>query len=113
MNFRTSILFPLIFASFMGTLAGCASVGTDFPSEVNWISKDKTTRKELENKLGAPFQVGYDSGQLTWSWGFYRYSLFRPVRAKDLVVRFNANGTVSSYSFSSSFDEDIQNLKNK
>jgi hypothetical protein len=106
-------LFLFIFAFFVSTVSGCASVGNDFPSEVTWISKDKTTKNELETKLGAPFQVGYDSGQLTWTWGFYRYSLFRPTRAKDLVVRFNTNGTVSSYSFSSSFDEDVQNLKNK
>jgi hypothetical protein len=94
-------------------ISACATVGDDFPSDVNWILKDKTTRVELEQRLGAPFQVGYDSGQLTWTWGFYRYSLFRPTRTKDLVVRFNSTGTVSSYSFSSSFDEDIKNLKNK
>jgi len=113
MKVRTSILFPSVFAAFIGGVSGCASVGNDFPSEVTWIAKDKTNKSELEKRLGAPFQVGYDSGQLTWTWGFYRYSLFRPTRAKDLVVRFNSNGTVSSYSFSSSFDEDIENLKNK
>ena len=113
MALRSSILFAstLIFSG--ATLSGCATVGSDFPSDVNWITRDKTKRDELEKRLGAPFQVGFDSGQLTWTWGFYRYSLFRPVRTKDLVVRFNSNGTVSSYSFSSSFDEDIQNLKNK
>lgn len=113
MHSRMSILSLPVIALFVSNLTGCASVGNDFSSEVTWIARDKTTKNELESRLGAPFQVGYDSGQLTWSWGFYRYSLFRPARAKDLLVRFNSNGTVSSYSFSSSFDEDIQNLKNK
>lgn len=113
MGLRTSRLFALSLVFSGAVMNGCATVGSDFPSDVNWITKDKTKRVELEMRLGSPFQVGFDSGQLTWSWGFYRYSLFRPVRTKDLVVRFNNDGTVSSYSFSSSFDEDIQNLKNK
>lgn len=113
MRSRSSILFALILIFSALNLSGCATVGDDFPSEVTWITKDVTKKIELEKRLGSPFQVGFDSGQLTWTWGFYRYSLFRPTRTKDLVVRFNANGTVSSYSFSSSFDEDIQNLKNK
>lgn len=113
MTRRSSILFASFIISCGVGLAGCATVGDDFPSDVTWIAKDKTNKVELERRLGSPFQVGFDSGQLTWTWGFYRYSLFRPTRTKDLVVRFNSNGTVSSYSFSSSFDEDIQNLKNK
>lgn len=109
----SSILFASIGVLTTTGLSACATVGDDFPSDVAWITKDKTTKVELEQRLGSPFQVGYDSGQLTWTWGFYRYSLFRPTRTKDLVVRFNTTGTVSSYSFSSSFDEDIKTLKNK
>jgi hypothetical protein len=98
---------------FLPFLKGCVTVGNDFPSEVTWINKDRTTKAELERRLGEPFQVGFDSGQPTWTWGFYRYSLFRPTRTKDLVVRFHPNGTVASYSFSSSFESDILNLKDK
>jgi hypothetical protein len=98
-----------VFASLtLGTLSlqGCLTVGDDFTSEVTWIQANKTTRKEIEAKVGEPFRVGYDTGLLTFTYGFYRYSVFRPTRTKDLTVRFNKDGTVNSYSFASSFDED-------
>lgn len=85
---------------------GCLTVGDDFTSEITWIERDKTTRQEIESKVGQPFRVGYDTGLLTYTYGFYRYSVFRPTRTKDLTVRFNKDGTVNSYSFASSFDED-------
>ena len=87
-------------------LPGCLTVGNEFSSQVNWISTGHTTRPELEKKIGQPFRVGYDSGLLTYTYGFYRYSVFRPTRTKDLVIRFKSDGTVESYSFGSSFDED-------
>jgi len=109
MTFKSSILLAAC-AITLTIFSACVTVGEDFPSQVAWIVRDKTTKKELEVRLGAPWRVGYDTGLLTWTWGFYRYSIFRPVRTKDLLVRFNSNGTVNSYSFSSSFDEDINTL---
>ena len=84
----------------------CLTVGSEFTSEVTWIQKDVTKKSEVEKKIGAPFRTGYDTGLLTYTYGYYRYSVFRPTRTKDLTVRFNTNGTVNSYSFASSFDED-------
>lgn len=87
-------------------LPGCLTVGEEFPSEVTWITANKTTRAEVEKRMGPPFRAGYDTGLLTYTYAFYRYSVFRPTRTKDLTVRFKNDGTVDSYSFSSSFDED-------
>jgi hypothetical protein len=95
------VLLPLSLA-----LPGCLTVGSEFPTGVTWIEVGKTTKSDIRGKIGEPFRTGYDSGQLTYTYGFYRYSLFRPTRTKDLTVRFGANGTVSSYSFASSFEED-------
>ena len=95
-------------------MTGCLTVGDEFNSEVSWIQKDTTTRAQVTAKIGEPFRTGYDTGLLTYTYAFYRYSVFRPTRTKDLTVRFNPNGTVQSYSFASSFDEDkAQHLKNK
>ena len=101
-----ALLFAATLAGSSLTLQGCLTVGDDFTSEVTWIQASKTTRKEIEAKVGAPFRVGYDTGLLTFTYAFYRYSVFRPTRTKDLTVRFNKDGTVNSYSFASSFDED-------
>lgn len=87
-------------------LSGCLTVGNEFPTNVKWIEVGKTTRAQVKSQIGEPFRMGYDSGQLTYTYGFYRYSAFRPTRTKDLTVRFNENGTVASYSFASSFEED-------
>ncbi|MCA2959186.1 MAG: hypothetical protein IOD12_02980 [Silvanigrellales bacterium] len=97
-------------ASMVLVSQGCLTVGDDFTSEVTWIQRDKTTRQEIESKVGQPFRVGYDTGLLTFTYGFYRYSVFRPTRTKDLTVRFNKDGTVNSYSFASSFDEDKSSM---
>jgi hypothetical protein len=92
--------------SLLLLLPGCLTVGEEFNSQVSWIATGKTIRADIDRKMGAPFRVGYDSGLLTYTYGFYRYSIFRPTRTKDLTIRFRADGLVDSYSFGSSFDED-------
>lgn len=87
-------------------LTGCLTVGEEFNTEVKWIEVGKTTRSDIDAKIGSPWRTGYDSGLYTYTYGFYRYSIFRPTRTRDLVVRFKPNGSVESYSFSSSFAED-------
>ncbi len=99
-----NILFAI--AAPLALLSGCLTVGNEFPTNVKWMEVGKTTRAQVKSQIGEPFRTGYDSGQLTYTYGFYRYSAFRPTRTKDLTVRFNENGTVASYSFASSFEED-------
>ena len=88
------------------SLTSCLTVGAQFPSSVNWIKSNSTTRAEIEKAFGPPFRVGYDSGFKTYSYGYYKYSAFTDSQTKDLTVRFNSNNTVSSYTFSSSFPDD-------
>ena len=92
-------------------LSGCLTVGEEFVTDVKWIQVGKTSRSEIDARVGAPWRTGYDSGLFTYTYGFYRYSVFRPTRTRDLVVRFKGDGTVESYSFSSSFDEDKAQMR--
>lgn len=87
-------------------LPACLTVGDEFPTDVKWIQIGTTKKLEIRNRVGEPFRKGYDSGMLTYTYAFYRYSVFRPTRTKDLTVRFKDDGTVHSYTFASSFDED-------
>jgi hypothetical protein len=98
---KTGLVLGVVFF-----LNACVTVGQEFSPEVRWIEKGKTTRQEIDKRIGAPWRTGYDSGLYTYTYGFYRYSVFRPARTRDLVVRFLPDGMVESYSFSSSFDED-------
>lgn len=93
-------------ASALSFFPGCMSVGNQFTSEVKWIQPNKTTRTEVERRIGTPFRVGYDTGMLSYEYGYYRYSLISSTHTKDLTVRFNPDNTVNSYSFSSNFEED-------
>ena len=64
----------------------------------------------LERAFGPPYQVGVDNGDPTWRW-FYAERRTGAEATKDLSVRFNANGTVKSYSFTSNFPDDMQRLR--
>lgn len=80
--------------------AGCATVGQDFPtSRVKDIQIHKTTKEEIRSMFGPPWRVGIEDGQPTWTYGKYRYQAFSETSTQDLVIRFDNNGVVTSYTF--------------
>jgi len=86
---------------------GCLSVGRPFASDdLSWIIKNQTTKIDISARLGEPFRAGTDQGLLTWTYGYYRYSLINRTATKDLVVYFNPDDTVHSYTFSTSFPDE-------
>ena len=94
-------------------LAGCVTVrfGRDFPSpEARWIVNGKTDRYGLVRMFGEPYQMGIDNGDTTWRW-FYGQRDAGAETSKDLTVRFNADGIVKSYSFTSSFPDDMRRFR--
>jgi len=99
--------------TFVGLLTGCALlvVGSDFPSPTpEMMQPGKTTKAELLRFFGEPYQVGLDTGELTWSW-FYGKKHAEGELTKELTVRFNAQGVVMSYSFRSNHPEDMARLR--
>jgi len=92
---------------------GCAGlrVGRTFPSpDPAQITANVTDKAALERMLGAPYQVGLDSSDQTWRWFYAEHGSDGEV-SKDLTVRFNPNGTVKSYSFTSNFPDDMKRLR--
>jgi len=99
-SFRRLPSFAL--AALLGLMlfASCATVGSDFPSEqVDGIQIGKTTQAEIQEMFGSPWRVGVEDGLRTWTYGKYKYRLFGESNSKDLVVRFDENNVVVSYSF--------------
>ena len=93
--------------------AGCISptFGREFPSpEPRAIIVGKTDKGELRRLFGEPYQVGIDSGDPTWRWFFGQHSRGAE-ETKDLSVRWNGDGTVKSYAFTSNFPNDMTRLK--
>lgn len=80
--------------------AGCATVGKDFATHnVDQIKVGETTRSDIQEMFGEPWRTGVEDGKRTWTYGKYRWSAFGDAETTDLVVRFNNDGSVSSYVF--------------
>jgi hypothetical protein len=95
-------------------LSACVTAGQNFRSDdLSWIVVNKTSQAEIQRTLGEPFRVGVDAGSLTWTYGYYRYRLFGETRTKDLVIEFNREGKVSSYTFNTSFPEEKAEWKHR
>jgi len=93
-------LISFIICTAFILIAGCATVGHDFPvDQIKNIQIGKTTKEEIRNIFGEPWRVGLEDGQETWSYGQYHYAMFSEKDAKDLVVRFNDKDLVESYTF--------------
>ncbi|MFH1216144.1 MAG: outer membrane protein assembly factor BamE [Pseudomonadota bacterium] len=81
-------------------LPGCATVGRDFPvSQIPRIQIGQTTQNDIRAMFGEPWRVGIENGEKTWTYGKYRYAAFSESSTRDLVVRFNPSGVVTSYTY--------------
>ena len=87
-------------------LSGCITVGHEFPVSKLEQIKEGTSRAQVEKLFGQPWRVGKDSGYRTWTYAHYKVSLFSQPKTRDLVVRFDAQGKVVSYTFNSTYRED-------
>lgn len=91
-------------------LGGCMTIGKPFPvTQVPFIRVGLTTQKDMLETFGNPDRTGLDDGDVTWTYMHYKLRLLGAQDTRDLYVRFNREGTVKSYSFNSSLEED-QNL---
>lgn len=95
-------------AAAAACIAGCATIGHDFDvSAVPDIARGTTTKSEIVRMFGDPWRRGVEDGREAWTYGFYRFSMFGAERTKDLVVRFDGEGRVASYTFSSTEPGDV------
>lgn len=67
-------------------LAGCISVGAEFPTPtVAMIKNGVTTRAELLQLFSSPTQVGIEDGDQTWTWVYVRAGgMSRPLSKETL-----------------------------
>jgi hypothetical protein len=105
----------LTLAAVVALLAGgCLTVGREFDSrDLSWIEPNRTTRDTVHERLGEPFRLGVDSGKVTWTYGYYKYRVFGTTCTKDLVIYLNRDGTVSTYTFSTSYPDEKEVWKNR
>ncbi|MGR8930996.1 MAG: outer membrane protein assembly factor BamE domain-containing protein [Gammaproteobacteria bacterium] len=83
-------------------LTGCFTVGQEFAgSRVPEIKIGQSTKQDIENTFGTPWRRGAEDGKSTWTYGIYKYYLFGPADTQDLLIRFDNQGIVRSYTFGS------------
>ena len=99
---RSTIALSLL-AALSLPITGCMpSVGRPFPvQQVRQIEIGVTTKAEVQKTFGDPWRTGIEDGFRTYTYGEYSVKMSR-----DLVIRFDDQDVVKSYSFSSSYPQD-------
>ena len=81
-------------------LTGCVTVGQEFAaSRVPEIKIGQTRRQDISELFGTPWRTGMEDGHPTWTYGIYKYALFGGNDSQDLLIRFDNQGLVRSYTF--------------
>lgn len=90
-------------------LFGCVSVGREFPVRpIPKIQIGETTQNEVARVFGRPWRTGLEDGRKTWTYGQYRYTIFGYTLTRDLVIRFDDNNVIESYTFNSTEPDDLR-----
>lgn len=99
----------LILGCLVLLLAGCVSVGQEFPTPTaETIRGGITTKTELRKLFGSPTQVGIEDGDPTWTWVYVQAGGFRQTLSKELHVKFTKQDVVKSYNYTSNLPEEVQ-----
>lgn len=94
-------------AGMLLSLVGCATVGNNFSvAGVSQLKIGETGKSDVLALFGEPWRTGVEDGRETWTYGYYKYYLLSDSKTRDLVVRFDGNSKVVSYTFSSSYPQD-------
>lgn len=89
----------------------CATVGRNFDStQLSWLEAGSITKAQVLDKLGPPWRVGFDAGDLTWTYGYYEYRALGDSNSKDLVLHFTPDGKLKTYTLSTSFPQEREKL---
>jgi outer membrane protein assembly factor BamE (lipoprotein component of BamABCDE complex) len=98
----------LLLSSLVWCTTACVTSGQEFKSDLSWINKGQTNKDQVKLMLGNPQFVGSSDGTPAWTYGFYKYRLFSPSYTKEVKFYWTPENTVESWSFNSSFPEDIK-----
>ncbi len=92
---------------FLIGCCGCATIGHPFPAgKVQEIRIGETTKSDLLATFGLPYRRGIEDGDSTWTYLHYRLKLIgEHARTRDLYVRFDRDGQVKSYTYSSNMQD--------
>jgi outer membrane protein assembly factor BamE (lipoprotein component of BamABCDE complex) len=95
----------------LASVLGCATIGKNFDStQLSWLKNGETSKAQVLENMGPPWRVGTDSGDLTWTYGYYEYRALGDSNSKDLVIHFGPDGKVKSHTMNTSFPNEREKL---
>lgn len=89
-------------------MIGCVTRGKNFSSDTAWLDENNPNQSQVHKIMGSPFKVGSSNGTKTWTYGYYKHSLFGESHTKELKIYWKDTKDIKSYSFSSSFPKDVK-----
>ena len=91
----------------LGLLAlGCLTVGAEFQdADIPAIERGETTKEQIEDWFGPPYQRGLEDGQETWTYLYLKRPLSGKTLSRELHIRFDEQGKVESYSYTTNAGE--------
>ena len=103
---RAGIFWRLVIAIALLTFGGCARIGYDFNAQkVQEIKIGETTQNDIVTMFGHPWRKGIENGVTMWTYGRYTYRVIGETDTKDLIVKFDDDGKVKSYTFNETVDK--------
>jgi len=100
-SFRNLMAVPLSMGVSL-LLAGCVTVGLEFSKDaVEQLKPGQTTLEEVLKQFGNPVRTGLDDGKLSWTYLRYRATLGGELNGHDLIVKFDAQNKLASFSYHS------------
>lgn len=93
----------LLLLATASLLTACVTIGQPFQAQgVPALAIGTSTMTEIQRTYGQPFRTGVQDGDVTWTYVNYKLRLFGGQCTQDLVVRFDAAGTVKSFTYNTS-----------
>lgn len=103
---KVGIFWGLVIITTLLTLGGCARIGNDFnANKVQTIKIGETTQDGIVAMFGQPWRKGIEDGVTMWTYGRYTYRLIGKTDAKDLIVKFDDDAKVTSYTFNKTIEK--------
>ncbi|HJM83086.1 MAG TPA: outer membrane protein assembly factor BamE [Nitrospinota bacterium] len=102
-KYKWLVTFVIIIAS-----VACISFGNNFNTEkIRQIENDITTKAQIRAWFGHPHMTGIDDGDETWIYNYSYSPTIGTTHTKNLYLIFKIDETVKSFSFSTSFPDEI------
>ena len=94
----------LVLVGILVFFIGCVTEGRRFDEQLfPRIKEGKTTKIEVQEWLGTPYQKGIEGGLETWSYYYLEGSVGRDRHSKELKIWYDEKGVVKSVAYTTNF----------